>query len=95
MKGKTWACAWGEGNREATSLLPRVPFALSLAPFPPFPLPFEHLLRKWKGVFKEDLLLERIKDKYCWFARDVTVAMFVPGQEQSISLLREVNTILM
>ena len=59
-----------------------------------FPLPFEHLLRRRKRVFKEDLLLERFKGKYCWFARDVTVAMFVPGQEQSISLLRKVNTIL-
>ena len=49
VKGKTWACAWsggggggglgggGGGNREANSLFPRVPFALSLARFAPFP----------------------------------------------------------
>ena len=91
-----WGGGGGGGGGEARSpslFPPRAIRALTRS-ICPFPLPFEHLLRRRKRVFKEDLLLERFKGKYCWFARDVTVAMFVPGQEQSVSLLWEVNTIL-
>ena len=93
MKGKTGHVRGVRGGGGGGNAKP-LPYSLachsrSHSTHFPFPPPIRTSTTQVK-----DLLLERIKDKCCWFARDFTVAMFVPGQEQSISLLWDLNTIL-